>query len=173
MLINAGGPCQWTYSLNLQKKTLCNPSQNPNYKVHSKIEQINLANEPLPIYKILWRNDWPCIFKKEVLETLWTSTIKSYLGLSGLMRECWSGINSDPLAMFCLHILWRQNNENATNKPLQTYIQSVGPRDYRIGSNFWKFYLIRSNSHSMNSFLWWKCLDRIVLLLRVGRCTTS
>jgi len=36
-----------------KKKTLCNPSQSPNYKVHSKIEQINPANEPLPTYKIL------------------------------------------------------------------------------------------------------------------------
>jgi hypothetical protein len=45
--------------------------------------------------------------------------------------------------MFYLHILWRQNNENATNKPIQTYIQFVGlcphrGRDYGIGSNFWK-----------------------------------
>jgi len=40
----------------------------------------------------------------------------------------------------------------------------VGPcphrdRDYRIGSNFWKFYLIRSGFTWVDQFLWWKCLD--------------
>ncbi len=39
----------------------------------------------------------------------------------------------------------------------------VGPcphrdRDYRIASNFWKFYLNRT-SFTLNWFLWWKCLD--------------
>jgi hypothetical protein len=81
MIINAAGPCRWTYSWNLQTKTLCNPSQNPNYKVHSKIEQINLAKEPLPIYKILWRNDWPCTYKKKC----WKLSEHLLLKLFGLM----------------------------------------------------------------------------------------
>jgi len=70
---------------------------------------------------------------------------KSHLGLCGLMRECLSVINSDPLAMFGLHILWRQNNENATNKPLQTYIQFVGP--IALDPTFESFTLLDPISH--------------------------
>jgi hypothetical protein len=40
----------------------------------------------------------------------------------------------------------------------------VGPcprrdREYRIGSNFWKFYIIRTSFILGDRFLWWNCLD--------------
>ncbi len=77
---------------------------------------------------------------------------KSYLGLCGLMRECLSVINSDPWAMFSLHILWRQNNENATNKPLQIYYNLLG-RDLTgrgtiaLDPTFGSFTLLEPVSH--------------------------
>jgi hypothetical protein len=51
-------------------------------------------------------------------------------------------------------------------------------RDYRIGSNFWKFYLIRIGFTVVEPVSLVKVfgvfrLEWIVLVFRVGRCTTS
>jgi hypothetical protein len=66
-----------------QRKPCATPSQNPHYKVHSKIEQINLAKWTLANLQN-FMNEWLTFYiQKEVLETLWTSTIKviwAYVG---------------------------------------------------------------------------------------------
>jgi len=43
--------------------------------------------------------------------------------------------------------------------PAFSLLYWVRDRDYRIGSNFWKFYLIRPVSHEVNRFFWSKCSD--------------
>jgi hypothetical protein len=75
---------------------------------------------------------------------------------------------------------WKLNESSTVKVP-----GFVGPcphrdKDYhRIGSNFWKFYLIRT-SFTLNEMVslvmkvfWLFRLEGIVLVLGVGRCTTS